>query len=353
MRSKPIRVFSCLLTLLTLCSVFTNAFALEEAETEQKKRIKNNQAYVYEILEDGNAVILEYTGREWHCCIPEYLDGHMVIGIEANAFFNKRFLRTISMPNTIEWIGEQAFACCDMLTNVGFSSELVSVGAGAFADCWSLGSAHLPDTLTEIPAAMFTGCWLLREVTCSDKLTKIDRDAFWGCRNLKSFDFPNTLIEIGTGAFRECESLQEIKIPEKIERIAYHSFMQCTRLKKIELPKQLQEIDDSAFVQCWNLREVQIPDSVTRIGTMAFNGCSSRLILIGKNGSAAWQYCTQDAEEIVIGDDFSFKDADTGVVTPMRYPVLHDLFYGASLWIGKVINIPISLFANLTHLFIR
>ena len=352
----PKRIVFCIaffLIISCLCNTILFSHAQNGVAEEAMSRTLDDQLYVYEIAENGDAVICEYIGEEKHCKIPEYLNGHKVVGIGEKAFYSKRFMRTVSMPNTIEWIGEEAFSCCDLLQSIDLGSALCSVGSGAFADCWSLRSIQLPDSLTEIPAAMFTGCWLLREIVCSDKLTEIGRDAFWGCRNLQSFDFPKTLITIGTGAFRECESLREIKLPKKITKIQYHTFMQCTHLKTIELPDQLQEIDDSAFVQCWNLRKVRIPDSVTRIGTMAFNGCSSRLVIIGKSGSTAWQYCMENAEDTIIGDNFSFQDADTGEITPMKYPVLHDLFYGTSFWGGKVIVIPMYLYANLVQLFIR
>lgn len=340
--------------LLVLCLAFclcVPAFAEDAPEILTSADGK----YAYTLDDNGCAVITEYLGHELHCRIPLKLDDHTVVGIGEDAFRNKRFMRSVSLPVFLSRIGEGAFACCDLLQKIEGGQIVYSVGACAFEDCLSLTEVYLP-SLKEIPDGMFTGCWRLRAATFSDKLTKIGDWAFWGCESLRQFSFPETLTEIGAQAFKECGSLREAVLPDGLEVIPYEAFMQCTHLKTVKLPANLREIGEGAFAQCWRLRgELRIPDSVTTIDTTAFNGCSSRLTLAGKAGSAAWHYCAQDGGDAapVIGDDFSFRDVDTGEVKPMGHPLLHDLFYGGNLYLGKIITIPLRLYADLVHQLVR
>ena len=334
--------------ILSLCFCFPTS--IQRCEGLQRQQNQQNHVsgdYIYTV-EKGGAVIQEYTGHELHCQIPQLLDVYPVVGIGDSAFYNKRFLRSLSMPDTIEWIGSEAFDSCDLLREICWSENLCSVGDAAFADCFSLEKVHLPESLKVIPFGMFVRCTHLKEVTCASDVTSIGEQAFWGCSRLKDFVFPTALTELGEMAFKECESLKRIILPDGIKEIKYEAFMECTRLKTVQLPRQLEEIGEGAFAQCWSLNAIRIPDSVEYISEMAFNGCRSRMVLIGKEGSAAQQYCSEERNE-----DVAFQNADTGEITPCKHPILHDLFFGINLWGGKIITLPILFYGYLVHFFVR
>ena len=69
--------------------------------------------YEYKVNEDGNTVtIVKYNSRERNdLVIPETIDGKTVTVIGEQSFASK-FMNTVVMPDTVEIMGEMAFADC-------------------------------------------------------------------------------------------------------------------------------------------------------------------------------------------------------------------------------------------------
>ena len=60
--------------------------------------------------------------------------GDTVVGIGDSAFYNRIGLFSVQLPDTLEYIGTNAFALCPNIQSFSLSSSLKSVGAGAFGD---------------------------------------------------------------------------------------------------------------------------------------------------------------------------------------------------------------------------
>lgn len=94
-------------------------------------------------------------------------------------------LTSITLPNTVTEIGEDAFDQCINLTTVKFSENLLTIGPGAFGGCKSLTNVILPEGLTTIADAAFQSCEAMASITIPSTITSIGASAF----NLSRRDF--------------------------------------------------------------------------------------------------------------------------------------------------------------------
>lgn len=74
-------------------------------------------------------------GRDTQIRIPEEIEGLPVKSIKKKTFLSRKQLRTVMMPESIEEIGEWAFAYCTSLENVWLPRKGIKLGSGIFMEC--------------------------------------------------------------------------------------------------------------------------------------------------------------------------------------------------------------------------
>ena len=234
-----------------------------------------------------------------------------VTSIGDDAFYYCTSLTSITIPDGVTSIGDDAFFYCTRLTNITIPDSVISIGSGTFYNCASLTSVTIPDSVTTIGNSAFFYCTRLTNITIPDSVTTIDRDAFLGCSSLTSITIPDSVTTIGRDAFRECTSLTgvyitdvavwcgidfeefsanplyyaknlylngvlvtDLVIPDGVTTIGRSAFDNCTSLQSITIPDSVTTIDYFAFEGCTSLTSISIPDSVTTIGGSAFSCCT-------------------------------------------------------------------------------
>ena len=148
--------------------------------------------------------------------------------------------RAIALPDTVEFIGERAFAVepGSRVTVQALPSSLRELGAQAFSGC-RLEDASFPAELTAIPAKAFSEAQFeLGEAAV--RLQSIGAEAFWGAE-MARVQLPDSLETIGACAFAGCTA----KLVECFETEA-------------ALP-QTGTIGECAFADCPNLTAAQLP----------------------------------------------------------------------------------------------
>ena len=83
----------------------------------------------------------------------------------------------------------------------------------AFLQCNKLVSVSIPDTVDEIGEGSFGSCANLESITLPSSLKFIDEAAFFGCKGLKSLVIPGGVKMIDARAFAKCTSLTEVHLP--------------------------------------------------------------------------------------------------------------------------------------------
>lgn len=152
-------------------------------------------------------------------------------------------------------------------------SPVVSIGKGSFAELETMHSLTIPDTVTKIREDAFSGCRNLSEVTIPDNVTEIGKCAFGDCTSLTHVRLPEKLRTVEPYTFYNCYILEEITIPDSVTSIGKGAFFNCAALKDAALSKNLTLIDADAFYNCFELKKIKLPDSLEFLGKKAFEGC--------------------------------------------------------------------------------
>ena len=139
-------------------------------------------AFAFTFSNDGtNATVIAFTGSP----VPETLNipatdglGHPVIAIAASVFFSETGITSVTFPETLTSIGNQAFYSCLSLASVTFPAGLTSIGNAAFDSCFSLASVTFPAGLTSIGNTAFDSCTDLTSVTFNGPPPTFGDDVF-------------------------------------------------------------------------------------------------------------------------------------------------------------------------------
>lgn len=268
--------------------------------------------------------VVGYEGDETELVLPESveLNGNTVTSykIYEYAFQNQTKLTSVTVPNSVTYIGFAAFNGCSSLTNMtlpfaGRSNESSATEAslfgyifgdttftnakatkqyysssgyktyyipsvltsvtitggriqyGTFYACNTLTKITL-DTNVSVGAYAFYNCSKLTEVVLPSTITGIANYAFYGCSSLTNITIPNTVTSIGAYAFYGCSSLSSIDFTN-ITSIGTYSFYNCYRLKTITWGTGITSIPSYAF---YNLgaSSIELPSSIKSIGDYAF-----------------------------------------------------------------------------------
>lgn len=267
--------------------------------------------------QEGGIVVMEYIGTETQEIIPAQLaDGKKIVAIEKKKSSNSNpiptgtlthvvidaeitsltdlpfhtgALESITLPDTLETIGECAFAFCRELKNVVLPPNLKKLPKNIFQSCTSLEEITLPEHLEEIESFAFLGCQQLKVVHFPEKVISIHHQAFNNCRKFAddqgfqiiqgvlSYYFgtedlvivPDSVTKIADSAFY-LSSCKEVVLPESVKIIGRGSFFGRESLEKVTFPPCLEEIGGNGFANCPLLEKVTLPSGV-RLGEGAFD----------------------------------------------------------------------------------
>lgn len=180
-------------------------------------------------------------------------------------------LKSVSFPESITSIGEQAFYNCENLIFVTIPSSVTSIGGSAFSGCNSLSSITIPNSVKSIGAQAFSSC-PLTSITIPSSVTSTGYGAFYGCEKLTSVTILNSVTSIDDQTFYGCRSLISVTIPNSVTSIGRAAFEGCISLNAITIPESVTYIGGYAFLGS-SLSSVTIPGSVTTLGGYAFYKC--------------------------------------------------------------------------------
>lgn len=248
-----------------------------------------------------------------------------VISIEVNAFDNTAVLENQTGIKYIDgWVISSDYAA----TVAEIKSKTRGIADNAFCDCKELTSITIPDSVKYIGGLAFCGCTALTSITIPDSVTYIGEEAFCNCTALTSITIPNSVTSIGDAAFSETK-LTSISIPDSVTSIGKHVFSGCKNLTEITVSKNNASyciIDgalyskDKTKLVCYPLARATatIPDGVTSIEAGAFIHPNPESILMPADvkyiGKSAFENCeptdiyffgTQDQWNEIYIDDYN------------------------------------------------
>lgn len=217
--------------------------------------------------------------------IPAEIDGCRVTGIGYRAFEACRNLKSVTIPDSIVSVADDAFYCCDRLDafvvgdgNARYKTVqglLIEDGRTLVAVPRTFTDVVLPSNVIRIGNCAFSSCKELRTVTIPDSVESVGMLAFCHCINLTDVVIPYSVKSLGDSAFAFCDNLRNVTISDGVKIIGKHAFFLCKSLTEMEIPGSIDEIGDCAFGSCFELKRVVFADGVgnKNISENAFDGC--------------------------------------------------------------------------------
>lgn len=334
---------SVMLVLVALFSLSVNA---QDAQIDGIYYNLDQAAKTAEVtnLAGGGRVRYSYSGE---IVIPASIEfegaTYSVTSIGANAFYNGSSLISVTIPNSVTTIGEEAFSQSG-LSSITIPNSVVTIGKYAFNQTpwlnnqedgvvyagnvvyWYKGTMPentnitIKEGTTSICANAFFNCKNLTSIEIPNSVTSIGESAFQECKNLTSIDIPNSVTFIGASAFDDTAWLENqedgvvyadnvvykykgtmpentsIVIKEGTTFICPRAFYGCKNLASVEIPNSVTAIGFNAFQSCWNLHTVTIPNNITSIENGTFFGSGLTSIDIPNSvtsiGTFAFAYCS-------------------------------------------------------------
>ncbi len=259
----------------------------------------------------------------------------------------KKVLKSITLPNTLEYIGASVFSDCTALTEIKLpNNSLTGIGNSAFGGCTGIKHFHIPGTVWSMHNS-FSGCtgietitvdWMSTYYRAEDGiLYNLDKSEILFVYSIDgtTLTIPKTARNIQSSALDTCTELERFEceegskyytaadgvlyantsqgkmlvmapkklagklvVPDDVTIVRQNAFNSCTLLTEVQLPVSLTKIDGATFRFCSSLAKINIPESVTYIGQRAFEGCSSlpEVLTIPKSvkyiGEYAFNGCT-------------------------------------------------------------
>lgn len=188
--------------------------------------------YEYEILEDGTVEITGYYGNDSDLSIPQTINNRSVTQIGDHAFDHADSddelinLLSVTIPNGVTSVGEDAFWGCRNLVSVNLPDSVSEIGSAAFQCCFNLKNINIPSSLTVLNNSVFAQCTSLDNIVIPEGVTCLIKSPFYGCTNLTSVYIPKSVTKFGASysyidgsindesaaIFTGCKSLREINV---------------------------------------------------------------------------------------------------------------------------------------------
>lgn len=148
----------------------------------------------------------------------------------------------------------------ELLENANITNA-ITIKPFAFYCCYTLKTLTIGDSVEIIGNRSFTYCYSLTNVTISNSVTILDECAFYDCKVLTNVALGNSVTTIGTQAFNYCVSLTTINLPNSVTSIGDNAFYNCKALKKITIPSSVETIGKKAFEKCSSLTNITFSDT--------------------------------------------------------------------------------------------
>ena len=226
----------------------------------------------------------------------------------------------VTVANTVDTIGPNAFYSCSWLTSVSLPNSVTSIGASAFYECKNLTSMTIPNSVTTIEQELFYGCEGLTSVSIPNSVTKIGDRAFFICTGIASLTIPNSVDTIEPAAFGGRQAINSVRhvtyygsaldttgyyegtpiletwgaqsINGYIENGIVYTDSTKTAIQvyigdayrigadSVTIPNTVTDIYSPGFSYCRGPLSVNLPNSLTFIGFYAFEGCTGLTSII-------------------------------------------------------------------------
>lgn len=231
--------------------------------------------------------------------IPSEVKGYKVTRIAQSAFYGVYNATKINIPNTVESIGDFAFAACNNMHEIYLPASVTRLSSYALAHATGrttiVVDANNPvyDSRNNCNAViekatnnLVFGC---ATTNIPESVEQIGQGAFYGCSDAKSFSIPKNVRSFGSQSFSYCYYLETLNVdeanplfdsrdncggvvetatntmvkmggkstlPKSLTAIGWHALEGNSIIEKLEIPAGVKSISSSSFYYCSKLYQV-------------------------------------------------------------------------------------------------
>ncbi len=225
--------------------------------------LSSSPALAYDCVVDGIYYVLYKTSKT----------AHVTSGYSSNRYSGDvvipESIITEGTTYSVTSIDGSAFEYCSELTSVTIPNSVKYIGSYAFYDCTGLTSVTIPNSVTSIGYMAFSGCSGLTELDLNNG-PFLEGYAFKDCSGLKSLSILKS-SKLKSSTFSGCKAIETLVLPYEWTSDFKMYLSGTTQLRTLYIGENTASIPDMTFVNNKNLFEVY-SNAVTppSIGTATF-----------------------------------------------------------------------------------
>ncbi len=251
-------------------------------------------------------------------------------------------LKTIVIPEQVEYIGEYSFYYSTGATSLVLKAKNVTIGEKAFGHSFRLVEIYNlsgQDLTSYMDEESEISCKIIEHTSLDEEsVMKTEGDFVFVEKdsNVYLVDYLGTSAEvvlpqsyqaksymINKGAFYFNLSIERVVIPQGVTGVGEQAFQACDNLKYIEVADSVDVIGDRAFCIGESLEKIIISNNALNVSSRAFDSCESATAFVkGENKNSTFDallesktsavYYFSEAEPTTEGNYWHYVD---GVVT--------------------------------------
>lgn len=228
-------IFLCLTALLSLPVVVS----------AQEETTLTAGDFTYTVLEDDSICVTGYLGSSTDVELPSQIDGKNVVTIGSEMFWYNKEITSVTIPDSIEYIGKRAFQGCTGLTEIKLPDSVHEIGDACFQACSNLTKINMPESLVYVGAFAFDETpWITQFDGCTSIIFG-DRVFYKYLADEDKVVIPDNIVCISDNAF-DGKSLSFVKIPETVAFIGDYAFYNCKNLTEIKIPSEVYYLGENS-----------------------------------------------------------------------------------------------------------
>jgi len=297
--------------LLTIIALFVSMVAMADGGSCGDNLTWNYNSSNHTITISGTGEMYDYTshGQPWYSHeseIQSVVISNGVTYIGENAFYYFDNVTSLSLPNTLIEIGEDAFYHCSM-TSLVIPNSVTTIGWSAFDACAIVNLTVGTGLVTDETWAYSAFSGLNNLITLNWNAAIFPSCAIGTNTSLTTVVFGNQVEIIASSALDGCTSLSSVNLGS-VNIIRNKAFEGCSSLQTVTWGNSLETIGESAFKNCTSLQSANLPASLTTIGSRAFQGSGIHEVTIPQNVQSA-------------GGDWTFEECQN--LTTVAYKAIN------------------------------
>ncbi len=136
-----------------------------------------------------------------------------VTKIEAEAFGGCTNLVYVSIPDTVEIVGNKAFYNCSCLSSLPLlGGSVTNWGSSVFRYCTGIEKLTVPGNMKSIPDYMFANCSNLADVVVSEGVETISKTAFLYDDAMRKLSLPSTATNLSYGNYSSTDYAKNLEV---------------------------------------------------------------------------------------------------------------------------------------------